>query len=54
MWLKNLLKYTVSKNITNLSRYNSDVHESILIIFGTSVTEKAGNQMVLYFLTSSN
>jgi len=30
------------------------MHSSITIIFGTSVTEKVGNQNVLYILTSSN
>jgi len=28
------------KKVTTLSRYNSDIHESILIIFGTNVLEK--------------
>jgi len=26
------------------------MHESILIIFGTNITEKVGNEQVLYFL----
>jgi len=30
------------------------MHESILIIFGTNVTEKVGNQKILYFPTASN
>jgi len=30
------------------------MHESILVIFGTNVTVKAGNRKVLYFLTSSS
>ena len=30
------------------------IHESILIIFGTGVTEKVGYQNVLYFPTSPN
>jgi len=30
------------------------MHSSITIIVGTSVTEKVGNQNVLYFLTSPN
>jgi len=42
------------KDVTNLSRYSSDVHESILIVFGTNVTEKVGNQKVLYIPTSRN
>jgi len=37
------------KNVTTLSRYNSDIHESILIIFGTNVTQKVGNQKLLCF-----
>jgi len=35
-----------------LYHYNSDKYESILIIFGRNVTEKVGNQQVLYFPTS--
>jgi len=46
--------HCVQKNITTLSRCNSDVHESIFITFGTSVTEKVGNQKVLHFPTSPN
>jgi len=47
--------YSVSaENVTTLSCYNSDIHESILIIFGTNITEKVGNQTVLYFPTSPN
>jgi len=30
------------------------MHEQILIFFGTNVLETVGNQMVLYFPTSSN
>jgi len=41
----------VSNNVTTLSHYKSDIQESILTIFGTTVTEKVGNQKVL-FLTS--
>ena len=40
------------KNVTTLSRFVSDVHESILIIFGTYVTEKVDNHKVFYSLTS--
>jgi len=36
------------KNVTTLSHYNSDTHESILIIFGTNVTEKVGNQKIFF------
>jgi len=35
--------HTVPKNVTTLSCYNFDVHESILIIFGRNVTEKVSN-----------
>jgi len=37
-----------------LTCYHLDIHGSITIIFGTSVTEKVGNQKVLYFPTSPN
>jgi len=47
-----LRKYTHAK--TNLSCYNSDIHESILIIFGTNVNDKVGNHKVLHFPTSPN
>jgi len=40
------------KNVPHFTCYNLDVHGSITIIFGTSVTEKVGNQHVLYFPTS--
>jgi len=40
--------HCVPKNVTTLSRYNSDKHELILIIFGTNVTEKVGNQSTLF------
>ena len=40
------------KNVITLSRCNSDTHESILIIFGTDVTAKVGNQKILYCPTS--
>jgi len=41
--------YTVSKNVSTLSRYNSDIRESILIIFGTNVTEKVDNTRYFIF-----
>jgi len=45
--------YTVSKkNIPPLTCYNLDIHYPITIIFGRSVTEKAGNQTMLCFFTS--
>jgi len=46
--------HCVPKSVTTLSRYKSDIHELILIIFGTNVTEKVGNQKLLYFLTLCN
>jgi len=46
--------HRVSKNVPPLTCYNCDVHGSIMIIFGISVTEKVGNQNVLYFPTSPN
>jgi len=42
------------KNVPPLTCYNLDIHGSITIICGTSVTEKIGNQNVLYFPTSPN
>ena len=38
----------VSKNVPSLTCYNLDKHDSIMIIFGTSVTEKVDNQNVLF------
>jgi len=42
----------IRKNVITLSRYNSNIHESILIHFGKNVTEKVGNQKLFYFPTS--
>jgi len=41
--------YTVSqkKNDADLACYNSDVHQSILIIFGTRVVEKVSYKNLL-------
>jgi len=36
----------------SLSLYDSDMRELILIVFGTNVTDEAGNEKVLYFPTS--
>jgi len=48
-------QYTVSqKNIPPLVCYNFDAREWILIFFGRNVTDKAGNQKMLYDATSSN
>jgi len=50
-----ILLYTLCpKNVTTLSRRNSDTRESILIIFGKNVTEEIGDQKVLHFPTSPN
>jgi len=46
--------HRVSKNVPHLTCYNLDIHGSITIIFGTSVTEKVCNQNVLYIPTSPN
>ena len=43
--------HCVPKNVMALSGYN---YESILIIFGTNVTEKVASQKVFYFLTLPN
>jgi len=51
------MRLSVTKNVTTLSRYNSDIHELILIIFGTNVPEKVGNQRCFIFpphLTSAS
>jgi len=42
------------KKTPPLTCYNLGIHGSMMIIFGTSVTEKVGNQNVLYFPTSPN
>jgi len=53
--MSQLSNYTVSnKNVTTLSRHNSDIQELIWIIFGKNVTEKAGNQKILNFPISPN
>jgi len=46
--------HRVSKNVPPLTCYNLHIHSSIMIIFGIRVTEKAGNQNILYFPTSPN
>jgi len=49
------MMYTVSqKSPTFTICYNFYIHSSIATIFGTNVAEKAGNQNVLYFPTTSN
>jgi len=49
-----VLLHRVSKNVPPLTCYNLVTHGSFTIIFGTSVSEKVGNQSALYFLTSPN
>jgi len=45
---------TVSQKHPTFDLLNLDIHDLIMIIFGTSVTEKVSNQNVLYFPTSPN
>ena len=40
------------KNIPPLACYNFDAHKWILIFFGKNVTDKVGNQKMLYYATS--
>jgi len=40
------------QNVPPLTCYNFDIHDPITIIFGTTVTEKVGNKMMLCFPTS--
>jgi len=42
------------KNIPDVFSYNWRKHCRIFIIFGKNITEKVGNQKVLYFPTSRN
>jgi len=49
-----MLRTPCLKNVSPLTCYNLDIHGSIMIIFGTGVTEKVANQNVLYFPTSPN
>ena len=42
------------KNIPDVFSYNSQKHCRIFIIFGRNITEKVGNQKMLYFSTSHN
>jgi len=43
-----------NKNVTTLSHHNSNIQESVLIIFGTNVTEKVGNPKMFCFPISPN
>jgi len=42
------------KKIPDVFSYNSRKHCRIFIIFGENITEKGGNQKMLYFPTSLN
>jgi len=46
--------HRVSKNVPPLACYDFDTHEWILIFFGRNVTDKVGNQKMLYYATSNN
>ena len=47
--------YTVSqKNVPFLACYYFDAHEWILLFFGRNVTDKVGNQKMLYYTTPNN
>jgi len=35
-----MVLHCISKNVITLSRYSYDIHDSVLIIFGTNVTQK--------------
>ena len=48
-YVHTLSQKTVSQ-LTQLTCYNLDTHGLITIIFGINVTEKVGNQNVLYFI----
>jgi len=42
------LNYTVSQKVPPLTYYTLDMHDSITIIFGRSVTEKVRNQNFVF------
>jgi len=42
------------KNVPPLACYNFDAHGWILIFCGRNVTNKVGNQKMLYYATSNN
>ena len=44
--------HCVSKNDTDSACNNSDVHQTILIIFDGSVAERVSYQIIIYFSTS--
>jgi len=54
IWQIKLYIHRVSKNVPSLACYNFDAHEWISIFFGRNVTNKVGNQKVLYYATSNN
>jgi len=53
-WGEYNMIYTVSQKTSHLWLAIIFTHSSITIIFGTNVTEKVGNQNILYFPTSPN
>ena len=46
--------HCVSKNIPDVFSYNSRKHCRIFVIFGRNITERVGNQNILYFSTLPN
>ena len=46
--------HRISKNVPHLACYNFDIHEWILVFFGSNVIDKVGNQKSLYYATSNN
>jgi len=46
--------YSVSKNAPPLACYNFDAHEWILTFFGKNVSDRVGNQKMLYYAMSNN
>ena len=49
-----LFLHCVSKNIPDVFSYNSRKNCRIFIILGRNITEKVGNQKMLYFPISPN
>jgi len=46
--------HCVSKNDTDVARYNFNAHQPILLIFGTDIAEWVWYQMVICYPTSPN
>ena len=49
-----VITHCVSKNDTDVAHYNFDIHQSISVIFGRDVAERACYQMVICYPTSPN